>query len=187
MLDSFKIKFRGVISYFRRLVFSLEKQAIHDGVKLGEDNFIASHFWDTEPYLIKVGSHCQITAGVRFYTHGGAGAVRRWYPKFDTFGRVTVGDYVYIGNDAKIMPGVTIGDNVLIAAGSIVTKSIPSNVVVAGNPAKYICSIEDYIERNMKYNTDTKGLSFKCKKTVLCSMPDDRFIRKDFIKTSKTI
>lgn len=138
----------GVILISRRLFWSLEKQAIHAGVEMGCNNFIASRFWSSEPYLIKIGSHCQITAGVKFYTHGGAGAVRRWFPKFDTFGKVSIGDYVYIGNDAKIMPGVTVGDNVLIAAGSIVTKSIPSKVVVAGNPARYICSIEDYIERN---------------------------------------
>lgn len=145
---------------------------------MGKENFIASHFWSSEPYLIKIGSFCQITAGVKLYTHGGAGAARRWYPKFDTFGKVSIGDYVYIGNDAKIMAGVTIGDNVLIAAGSIVTKSIPSNVVVAGNPAKYICSIEEYLERNMGYNTDTKGMSAKDKKIRLLSMEESKFIRK---------
>ena len=93
--------------------------------------------------------------------------MRRWYPKFDTFGKVGIGDYVYIGNDAKIMPGVIIGDNVLIAAGSIVTKSIPSNVVVAGNPARYICSIEDYIELNNKYIQILKAYLLK-RKNACC-------------------
>lgn len=164
---------------YRSIFWSLEKQALHMGVKMGRNNYIASSFWGSEPYLITIGSHCQITAGVKLYTHGEAGAVRRWYPKFDTFGKVVIGDYVYIGNDAKIMPGVTIGDNVLIAAGSIVTKSIPSNVVVAGNPARYICSIEDYIERNNKYNTNSKGMPVEEKKCMLLSMEESKFIRKD--------
>lgn len=176
MLKSF-IKFLWQI--YRRLFWPLEKQALHVGVKMGKANFIASRFWSSEPYLITVGSHCQITAGVKLYTHGGAGAVRRWYPKFDTFGKVVIGDFVYIGNDAKIMPGVTVGDNVLIAAGSIVTKSIPSNVVVAGNPARYICSIEDYIGRNKKYNTDPKGLSAEEKKRLLLSLEESKFISKE--------
>ena len=171
----------GEILIYRRVFWTMDKQAIRAGVEMGSDNFIASRFWSSEPYLIKVGSHCQITAGVKIYTHGGAGAVRRWYPKFDTFGKVTIGDYVYIGNDTKIMPGVTIGDNVLIAAGSIVTKSVPSNVVVAGSPARTICTIEEYIERNKKYNTDTKGLSYNEKRTRLLSMDEELFIRKPFL------
>ena len=51
---------------------------------------------------------------------------------------VKIGDSVWIGGCAVILPGVTIGDNVVIGAGSVVTKDIPSNVVVAGNPAKII-------------------------------------------------
>ena len=80
------------------------------------------------------------------------------------------------------MPGVTIGDNVLIAAGSIVTKSIPPNVVVAGNPAKYVCSIEEYIEKNKKYNTDSKGLSNERKKELLLSLDESKFVHKSLLK-----
>ena len=165
-----------------RFFWSLEKQARRAGVKMGSDNYIASHFWDTEPYLIEIGSHCQITPGVVFSTHGGAGAVRRWYSKFDTFGKIIIGDYVYLGKNTMIMPGVSIGDNVLVAAGSIVTKSIPSNVVVGGNPAKVICTIEQYIEKNKKYNTNTKGMSISEKKKLLLSLPDDMFIKKGCLK-----
>ena len=66
------------------------------------------------------------------------------------------------------MPGVTIGDNVLVAAGSVVTKSVPSNVVVGGNPAKYICSVDEYISRNMRYNTNSKGMFGDEKKNFCC-------------------
>ena len=94
LLKKIKILLGKVIIIYRRLFWSLEKQAIHAGVEIGSDNFIASRFWSSEPYLIRIGSNCQITAGVKFYTHGGAGAARRWYPKFDTFGKVVIGDYV---------------------------------------------------------------------------------------------
>lgn len=169
---------RKLCKIYRETFWSLEYQARHAGVKMGEANFIASRFWDTEPYLIEVGSHCQITGGARLFTHGGAGAARRLYPQFDTFGKVTLGDYVYLGNNSLVMPGVTIGDNVLVAAGSVVTKSIPSNVVVGGNPAKIICSLDEYITRNMKYNTNSKGMNPREKRTLLLSIDEGRLIRK---------
>ena len=51
---------------------------------------------------------------------------------------VTIGDSVWIGGDTTILPGVTIGNNVVIGAGSVVTKDIPDNVAVAGNPARIL-------------------------------------------------
>lgn len=106
--------------------------------------------------------------------------MRKTYPDFDTFGKIVIGDYVYIGNNSLIMPGVTIGDNVLVAAGSVVTKSIPSGMVVGGTPARIICSIEEYVERNQPYNTKTKGkgLSSEEKKRFLLSMDESKFVKK---------
>lgn len=100
------------------------------------------------------------------------------HPEFDVFGKVSIGDYVYIGSGSLIMPGVTIGDNVLIAAGSVVTKSVPSGVVVAGNPARIISSIEEYYERNKSYNLGTKGLNSKLKKKALMEADEQMFIKK---------
>ena len=168
---------------FRTLFWSYEKQARKEGVIMGRDNFIASNFWDAaEPYLIRVGSNCQITGGVKIYTHGGAQAVRRQYPNFDTFGKVIIGDYVYIGNNSLIMPGVTIGNNVLIAAGSVVTKSIPDNTVVGGNPVRVICSLDDYLKRNLRFDTESKELNPDEKKKLLMSLPEDKFMKKQYIE-----
>ena len=69
------------------------------------------------------------------------------------FGKpVHIGKNVWIGGDAKILAGVTIGDNSIIGTGSIVTKDIPSNVIAVGNPCKVIREISekdktDYLER----------------------------------------
>lgn len=153
------------------------------GVKVGEQCHIASdvHF-SSEPYLIEIGSHVAITQGVMLHTHGGGRVARRYIPDFDIFGRVKICDYAYIGSGAQIMPGVTIGEGSLVAAGSIVTRSVPAGVVVAGNPAKNVCTVEEYIERNKKYNLGTKGLSFEEKKKVLLSTNEDKFIKKGCIK-----
>lgn len=147
------------------------------GVTIGDDNLIGKNHWSSEPYLITIGNHCQLT-DCKIFTHGGAQVIRDTHPDFDCFGKVTIGNYVYIGSNSLILPGVTIGDNVLIAAGSVVTKSIPSKVVVAGNPAKIICTIDEYYFKNKIYNVKTKGLSEKEKRLKLQSLKENNFITK---------
>jgi acetyltransferase-like isoleucine patch superfamily enzyme len=56
---------------------------------------------------------------------------------------IIIGNNVWIGSNSTILPGVVIGDNSIIGAGSVVTKNVPSNVIVAGVPAKVIKKIED--------------------------------------------
>lgn len=165
-------------SAYRRLFWDYEKQARHAGVNMGVNNFIGSLFWSSEPYLITIGNHCQITANVHIHTHGGGNFVRSIIPDFDCFGKVQIGDYVYLGTGAQIMPGVKIGNNVLVAAGSIVTKSVPDNVVVGGNPARIICSLEDYLSKNWKYNLNSKSMNSRAKREMLKSLNDDMFIQK---------
>lgn len=55
---------------------------------------------------------------------------------------VAIGDNVWIGGSAVINPGVTVGDNTVIASGAVVTKDIPDNAVVGENPARVIIRIE---------------------------------------------
>ena len=170
------------MSAYRKFFLSLEKQARYAGVTVGKGNFIASRFWSTEPYLICVGDYCQITGGVKVFTHGGGNSIRSKYPNFDTFGKVRIGNYVYIGNNSLIMPGVTIGNNVLVAAGSVVTKSIPDNTVVGGNPAHYISTTEEYLNRNLRHNTNSKGLSRREKKKLLQEMDENIFVKKEYLR-----
>ena len=161
---------------------SPEKYARIIGVNIGKNNFIPDKdCWSSEPYLITVGNNCQITYGVRIFTHGGGNVARKKYPNFDVFGKVTIGDWVYIGTNSLIMPGVTIGDNVLVAAGSVVTKSIPPGVVVGGNPARILSTIEEYIKHNEKFNINSKSLVFNKKKKLLLSLPPEKFISKDLL------
>lgn len=108
----------------------------------------------------------------------GGQSIRRQHPDFDIFGKVVIEDWAYIGAYSQIMPGVTIGEGALVAAGSVVTKSVAPHTVVAGNPAKYICTTEEFYEKNKKYNIGTKSLSDQQKKTLLLQLPEDKFIKK---------
>lgn len=117
------------------------------GVVIGQNcRFTGKNIvFGSEPYLIEIGNGVTITGGVIIETHdGGVGVFRQEHPGLNLFGRVKIGNNVFIGNRVIIMPGVTIGDNVVIGAGAIVTKNIPSNSVAAGIPAKVIKSIDDY-------------------------------------------
>lgn len=171
-----------IYNYFWKCFATPMLYAKHIGVKIGNNNFIRTKDFGTEPYLIEIGNNVQITAGVKIHTHGGGHAIRKKHPDFDIFGKVIIEDWVYIGSQAQIMPGVTIGEGSIVAAGAIVTKSVPKSVVVAGNPARIICSIDDYTNRNLKYNVGTKGLSQKKKRAILENLPSEKFIKKECLK-----
>ena len=83
------------------------------------------------PKGIHIGEYTRITGGVLILAHD---ACRRL--KVDTY----IGKNCFIGTRSIILPGIKIGDNVVIGAGSVVTKDVPSNCIVAGNPAKIIRS-----------------------------------------------
>ena len=129
------------------------------GCRIGDNCNFGNIELSSEPYLITIGNHVQITDGVKIFTHGGAWLFRQKITDFDFFGKVTICNNVYIGNNALIMPGVTIGDNVLVAAGSVVTKSLLPNGVYGGNPARMICSLDEWKKKMIPYNVHTKSLS----------------------------
>lgn len=129
-----------------------------------------SAIFGSEPYLVTIGQNVEITNGVRFIPHDGAvWTLRNFdekYKNLDVFGTIKVGNNVFFGNCAIVLPGVTIGDNVVIGAGAVVAKDIPSNSVAAGIPAKVVRTLEEYGERiaSKKGAMNTKGLSFDEKK-----------------------
>lgn len=169
---------RRISHFYWHNIASPEKQARHLGVTIGKNCLISTRNWLSEGYLITIGNNVAITPGVSIHTHGGVRVVRSRYPDFDVFGKVVIEDWAYIGAYSQIMPGVTIGEGALVAAGSIVTKSVAPHTVVGGNPARYICTTKEFYERNKQYNVNTKGLSMKKKKKKLLSLPDNMFIKK---------
>ena len=153
-----------VFQLIRDRLYSPEKYARRRGVKIGKHCRIETRNWPSEAYLITIGDNCAVTHDVSIHTHGGGRTVRLLCPDFDVFGKVVIEDWAYIGAYSQIMPGVTIGEGALVAAGSVVTKSVPPHTVVGGNPARYICTTEEYYERNKQYNLKTKGLTITEKK-----------------------
>lgn len=122
----------------------------------------------SEPYLIKLGEHITIAEGVRFITHdGGVWVFRNEITDIDVIKPISVGNNVFIGMKTIIMPGVNISDNVVIGAGSIVTKDILEAGVYVGSPARKIKELEEYREQSIKNNLKTKTLSAHEKKNYL--------------------
>ncbi len=130
-----------------------ERWLRENGVVIGKNLRLFNHrsirFDTTSLGLIRIGDNVSITADVSILTHDFCSSVFR--QKYHDFvaGRshVIIGNNVYIGQKAIILRGVTIGDNVIVAAGAIVTKDVPSDSVVAGVPARVICSLEEYYRK----------------------------------------
>ncbi len=122
------------------------------GVKIGKNcRFTGSPNWGSEPYLIEIGDNVTITQRVTFHTHdGGVGLFRKEHPGINIFGKIKIGNNVFVGSHTIFLPGVTVGNNVIIAAGSVISKDIPDNVVVGGVPAKIIKSIDEYKNKALK-------------------------------------
>ena len=124
------------------------------GVNMGDNIHIYGSplgMFSTEPWIITLGNNVHITREVLFITHdGGTLLYRNEVPDLEITAPINVGNDVYIGVRSIIMPGVTIGDNCVIGAGSIVTRDVPSNTVVAGVPAKVIKSTDEYLDKLKK-------------------------------------
>jgi len=173
--------------YFIRQFISNERYALRLGVKIGKNCWIGTHYFGSEPYLITIGNEVQITANVTFLTHGGMWVEQIIDRNADAFGKIVVKDKTYIGLNSIILPGVTIGEHVIVAAGSVVTKSIPDGVIVGGNPAKILGNTIDYIEKMKVFNLGTGQLTFEAKKKFLTSLDDNKFIKKDLMKIPENL
>lgn len=119
---------------------------------------------ETRPYLINIGNDVKITRGVTILTHGYDWSVLAGMHDvvLGSAGEVTIGDNVFIGMNSIILKGVHVGSNVVIGAGSLVNKDIPDNVVVAGNPAKVIMSLDDYYEKRIKSQVEEACELYNC-------------------------
>ncbi|HEY5625337.1 MAG TPA: acyltransferase [Dehalococcoidia bacterium] len=129
----------------------LLRSYVRGGLKLGRDvRIIGKPDFGGEPYLITIGDHVTVSSHVEFVTHDGATWVFRDRPEYQglqRFGVIEIGNNCFIGTRSVILPGVRIGDNCVVGAGSVVTRSVPDNTVVAGTPARAICTYDEYVER----------------------------------------
>lgn len=111
-------------------------------------NFKRLHGFILDPahcWLISIGDDVTMAPRVHVLAHDASTFQHLGYTKI---GKVKIGNNVFIGAETVILPNVTIGDNVVIGSNSTVSRDVPSNSVIAGNPARYICSIEVFVEKN---------------------------------------
>lgn len=123
------------------------QKLIKRGLRVGENfkpqpycNIDSSHCW-----LISIGNNVTLAPRVQILAHD---ASTKIYLDYTKVGRVNIGNNVFVGAGSIILPNVTIGNNVIVGAGSIVSRDIKDNCVVAGNPARVICTLDKYISKN---------------------------------------
>ncbi|MDE5843470.1 MAG: sugar O-acetyltransferase [Muribaculaceae bacterium] len=105
---------------------------------LGENFFANFNLTILDEAEVRIGDNCFIGPNVSIYTACHPLDAENRNKALEWAEPVNIGDNVWIGGSATILPGVTIGDNVVVGAGAVVTKDIPSNVVIGGNPARII-------------------------------------------------
>lgn len=100
---------------------------------------------------IRIGNEVTVARGARFISHDAStwrelGASR--------VGVIEIGDRTFIGAYTIVMPNVRIGSDVIVGSGSVVTRDVPNGEVVAGNPARKICTTVEYLEKTKKKLTN---------------------------------
>jgi acetyltransferase-like isoleucine patch superfamily enzyme len=113
--------------------------------------YTSPHNFGTEPWLVEIGDNVTIGQDVMFINHDGSSRLfrdrlPRMNPLGNRFGTIIIHDNCFIGNKAILLPGVQVGPESIVGAGSVVTKTVPPQTVVAGNPARPIKTLDEYIE-----------------------------------------
>lgn len=118
------------------------------GTRIGKNADISQMVFidDSYPEYVEIGDHVDIGPYVKILTHDSAPKCVEPVRK-TSIKPVKIGNHVYIGAGAIILPGVAIEDNSIIAAGSVVTKNVESRTVVAGVPAKKIMTVKEYLKK----------------------------------------
>ena len=125
------------------------------GIQIGEKTHVyrGVHLDLSKGSQISIGRNCVLTRGCTILAHD---ACLTNHGHTTAFKPVKIGDRCFFGVHSIVLMGVTIGDDCIIGAGSIVIKDIPAGSVVAGNPAKIICTVQALSEKRKDMWTGTK-------------------------------
>jgi maltose O-acetyltransferase len=168
------------IKLLNRIINIIKRQQpldklIKRGLKVGNNfqrmtnvTIDAAHCWH-----IEIGDNVTLAPGVHILAHD---ASTKIFLGFTKVANVTIGNNVFIGAHSVILPGVTIGNNVIIGAGSVVNKNIESDSVAVGNPAKIVCSLSDYLQKNKNEMSDDRifGVEFTLKNKKMNNLQKDK-------------
>lgn len=142
------MKIRKILGRLKRIfgggTYSV-KELRDRGMTIGENCHIYTNQIDfPHAYLISVGNNVTIS-NARILTHDGSTKKILGYSRV---GRVDIGNDVFIGAGAIILPNVKIGSRVIVGAGAVVSRDIPDNSVVVGNPARVVGTYDAFVEKN---------------------------------------
>ena len=148
-------KINYILTYEKRMELYKKK-----GLKVGKNVHIDANAKIDENFchLISIGDNCRICRGAVILAHDGA--IKPFTGGYGVAGKVEIKDNCIISINSIILPGVTIGPNVMVGAGSVVNKDIPPDSCVIGVPARYYGSFSDFIQ-NFKDRAKDKDKIFK--------------------------
>lgn len=159
MLKKIVLKLKKILNYKATIWFAQKSSSnyrtylIKNGISVGENVIFRvpknTSIDVTRPSLITIGSNVDINNHFTIMTHDFSSFVfMNYFHDFvNSSGKVKIGNNIYIGTNVTILKGVEIGDNCIVGAGSLVTKSIPPNSVAAGVPCRVLCTLEDYYKK----------------------------------------
>lgn len=127
-------------------------------IEVGKNFFANYNCTILDVAKVKIGDNCQFAPNVAVYTAGHPIHPVSRNSQYEYGISVTIGDNVWIGGNSVIVPGVHIGSNTVIGAGSVVTKDIPDWVIAAGNPCRVIRKIteedKEYYYKDRKFDRE---------------------------------
>ena len=130
------------------------------GMRLGADVWLPDSTWiDTDYcFLISIGDHCGFGGECMILAHD---AQMDEFLDAGRIGRVVIHESCHIGARSVILPGVEIGPRTIVGANSTISRSLPPDTVCAGNPARVICSLDEYLTKHRKTIADSATFPYE--------------------------
>lgn len=147
------------------------------GAKIGKKCNICSNICTPETYLIELKDNVTIGANVEFITHDNS--ISKVFPNCtDLFGKIIIGNNCFVGARSVVMYGVELNDDIIVASGSVVTKSFKEKrIIIGGNPAKKIATWEDFEQKNQSKAFDLTRINKKDLRNIV-ETSDDKLVKR---------
>lgn len=135
---------KKILRKFAKILFKLLKEEKEVKYKIGNTKHHNAFIDGLSPQFIEIGDYFVSAPGSYIVSHDSS--LFRHIGKY-RIEKTVIGNKVYLGANSVVLPGVKIGDGAIIGAGSVVSKDVAPYTVVAGVPARFISSVDDYIKK----------------------------------------